>query len=484
MRVWNTPLSTGALIASTLIILAWNLSPQPASVHLGSITDSLIWGSPRGGVYVPPSPQRQGDPAQGYQYVVEGDYLKSGIPYDLFILAQGKSKHNFLQREGANKELPYNFNAVKAPNGILVVVPNCLQCHAQVFGDSLIVGLGSTDIDFTVNERTNTQVLKTLLKTFSGKNSAKYEAAEDFIRVTSSLSPNLVTEVKGVNAADRLAALLAAHRDPGTLHWNDSPSLPIPKEVIPTDVPAWWLLKKKNAMFYNGFGRGDFGKFLMASNLLTVTDTAEANEVDRHIPSVLSWLLTLQPPKYPHPIDSALAGTGKRLFESHCAHCHGTYGPSGQYPNLLIPEAVVGTDSLLYISNFQYPQFISWFNQSWFSSGPYPAQLSPFNGYIAPPLDGIWVTAPYFHNGSVPTLEAVLDSKSRPAYWSRWFGSQTKYDYDKVGWQYVVPKKGETPHSRTMYNTKLRGYGNYGHLFGDKLSKGERKALIEYLKTL
>lgn len=169
MRVRNTPLGIGALIASALVILAGRLSPQPASPHLGSITDSLIWKSPHGGVYVPPSPQRQGDPGQGYQYVVEGDYLKSGIPYDLFLLAQGKNKHNYLHREGANKELPYNFNAVKAPNGILVVVPNCLQCHAQVFDDSLIVGLGSTEIDFTVNQRSNTQLLKTLLKTFSGK---------------------------------------------------------------------------------------------------------------------------------------------------------------------------------------------------------------------------------------------------------------------------------------------------------------------------
>ena len=70
-----------------------------------------------------------------------------------------------------------------------------------------------------------------------------------------------------------LAALLVSHRDPQTLQWSDKNLLPLPNEIIPTDVPAWWLLKKKNAMFYNGFGRGDFGRFLMASNLLTVTDT-------------------------------------------------------------------------------------------------------------------------------------------------------------------------------------------------------------------
>jgi hypothetical protein len=313
------------------------------------------------------------------------------------------------------------------------------------------------------------------------QSSEKYAAAADFIRVTSTIAPFLVTKVKGVNAADRLAALLAAHRDPVTLHWSDTPRLSIPDRVVPTDVPAWWLLKKKHAMFYNGFGRGDFGKFLMASNLLTVSDSAEANTVDRQIPNVLSWLLTLEPPKYPRPIDTALAVRGQRLFNTSCARCHGTYGPSGSYPNLLIPESIIQTDSLLYSNNFQYPQFIDWFNLSWFSSGPYPAELSPFNGYIAPPLDGVWVTAPYFHNGSVPTLEAVLDSKKRPVYWSRYFGSKTKYDYKEVGFVYTT---SSTPGGTTVYNTTLPGYGNYGHTFGDKLSEKERREIIEYLKTL
>ncbi|HTJ13106.1 MAG TPA: hypothetical protein VL547_13820 [Dinghuibacter sp.] len=432
-------------------------------------------------VYIPPSGQRSGDPGLGYRYVVEGDYLKSGIPYDLYLMAYGKDKKHYLQRDSLNENIPYNFTAVKASNGVVVVVPNCLQCHAQVFGDKLIVGLGSTDVDFTHNERSGVTAMRNWLKTFSGGHSGKYEAAADFIKVTSAVAPGLVTHVRGVNAADRLAALLAAHRDPVTLRWKDTPALEIPDAVIPTDVPAWWLLKKKHAMFYNGFGRGDFGKFLMASNLLTVTDTAEANVVDRNIPNVLSWLLTLEPPKYPYPVDKPKATRGKYLFETYCENCHGSYGPQGGYPNLLIPEAIVGTDSLLYASNFQYPQFIDWFNNSWFSSGPYPAQLTPFNGYIAPPLDGIWITAPYFHNGSVPTLEAVLNSKERPVYWNRYQGNKTVYDYDAVGFRYTTPDK---PGGSSVYNTTLPGYGNYGHTFGDELTAGERKDLIEYLKTL
>jgi hypothetical protein len=36
----------------------------------------------------------------------------------------------------------------------------------------------------------------------------------------------------------------------------------------------------------------------------------------------------------------------------------------------------------------------------------------------------------------------------------------------------------------TVYNTTIPGYGNYGHTYGDRLSEQERKAIIEYLKTL
>jgi mono/diheme cytochrome c family protein len=37
---------------------------------------------------------------------------------------------------------------------------------------------------------------------------------------------------------------------------------------------------------------------------------------------------------------------------------------------------------------------------------------------------------------------------------------------------------------RSIYNTTLPGYGNYGHKFGDQLTDAQRKAVIEYLKTL
>ena len=254
--------------------------------------------------FIPPSVQRGGDAQKGYQYLITGDYLKSGLPYGYFNLLNGKDKHNYLNRTGKNATVPHGYNVIRNEKGIDVVVPTCLQCHAQVLNDSLVVGLGNTLLDFSNIGHSN-NFLRNLVTGFMQTVSpAQYEASKDLIRSMSTIAPMMETEVRGVNAADRLATLLVAHRDPETLEWKNEPILDIPNEVIPTDVPAWWLLKKKNAMFYNGFGRGDFGKFLMLSNILTVKDTAEAREVFSHFGDVLAYIKSIKAPKYPYPIES------------------------------------------------------------------------------------------------------------------------------------------------------------------------------------
>ncbi|MEO6721300.1 MAG: hypothetical protein ABIN67_13095 [Ferruginibacter sp.] len=457
-----------------LIVLFFITTICFAFINLG---DKLQEDEP---VYIPAGKQRDGDAKKGFQYLITGDYLKSGIPYSLFILGTGKDTTNYLNRQGNNKDLAHDFTAVKAPNGEMVVAPNCLQCHAQVFDGKLIVGLGNSLSDFTFNRERSALFAERFLKNLTGEQAKKYDAAKSFITSVKTISPRLIVPVKGVNAADGLAYLLVSYRDPQTLKWSDTNLLPLPTEIVPTDVPAWWLLKKKHAMFYNGFGRGDFGRFLMASNLLTVTDSSEAKEVDKHFNDVLAYINSIMPPKYPKPINEQLAAKGKDIFKTTCSVCHGTYGPDGKYPNLLIPASIIQTDSLLYTSNYSNPQFVDWFNKSWFTTGDHPAQLIPFKGYIAPPLDGVWITAPYMHNGSVPNLETMLNSKARPKFWQRSFSSPS-YNYEIPGWNYETKDAATT---NEVYNTTLKGYGNYGHEFGDKLSGGERKAVIEYLKTL
>jgi hypothetical protein len=171
------------------------------------------------------------------------------------------------------------------------------------------------------------------------------------------------------------------------------------------------------------------------------------------------------------------------VYEERCASCHGT--PS-EYPNLIVALDEVGTDPILATGATQFAErFVQWFNGSFYGELAY---LAPAPGYYAPPLDGIWATAPFLHNGSVPTLAALLDSTTRPRYWTRTFDS-TDYDPDAVGWRFTELDHGQAdePSSsqrKLIYDTTLLGYGNGGHTYGDELPPADRASLIEYLKTL
>ncbi|HET9280222.1 MAG TPA: hypothetical protein VFN95_18630, partial [Flavitalea sp.] len=68
-------------------------------------------------VYIPSSQQRTGgDPKKGFEYLIQGDYVKGGVPYNIYVLGIGKSKANFLERDGINEKISHEYTAVKAAN--------------------------------------------------------------------------------------------------------------------------------------------------------------------------------------------------------------------------------------------------------------------------------------------------------------------------------------------------------------------------------
>ncbi len=96
--------------------------------------------------------------------------------------------------------------------------------------------------------------------------------------------------------------------------------------------------------------------------------------------------------------------------------------------------------------------------------------------YRARPLTGVWATAPYLHNGSVPTLfDLITHPTNRP---TTFYVGSREFDPNNVGF-----RSDKTP-GAFLFDTRLPGNSNAGHDYGTTLTADQRWDLIEYLKTL
>jgi len=98
---------------------------------------------------------------------------------------------------------------------------------------------------------------------------------------------------------------------------------------------------------------------------------------------------------------------------------------------------------------------------------------------MAQALDGLWARAPYLHNGSVPNLADLLSppDKRPPTF----VVGYDVYDQQRVGFV----SEGDAARAQgRVFDTRLPGNGNGGHLYGTSLPEADKQALLEYLKTL
>ncbi|WP_299365059.1 c-type cytochrome [uncultured Paracoccus sp.] len=466
-----------ALLAAGLAI-AWLGGFMPSSSGL----DTAGYRSPTGEVLA--TQQRPGDPAAGYHALVNQPYVSCGMPYEAWLrLAPETDPADLLPgREGRNAELPYYLTAHVNADGVEIVSNNCLVCHAARIGDEVVVGLGNAFADFTADPRSLvTQVGQYV------RGPAQTAAWQHWADRVEGIAPYIRTSTVGMNPATNLSWALMAHRDPATMAWSPTPLLdPPPETPVPLRTPPWWWMGKKNAMFYTTIGRGDHSRYMLFASLLCADTVEELRRIDSYAPDIRAFLENLEPPAFPGDIDTDLAAEGRTVFEENCARCHGTYGATPDYPNLVIPLDRIGTDPTYAetMTNGSLDRFYEWVARS-----PHDGTVraAPARGYIAPPLDGIWSAAPYLHNGSVPSLAALLDSRLRPRYWRHAAGAA--YDAEQMGWRHEVLEAGKNaaagPAERVqIYDTTLPGYGNGGHRYGDDLSAQQRRQVLEYLKSL
>lgn len=347
------------------------------------------------------------------------------------------------------------------------VTIDCMLCHSSSIAGQPVMGLGNPSLD-----------LQMLMEDLARAQGFK------------PTSPVTFSHVRGTFEATATTEYLFHFRD-ADLNVVDSGPAPAYATTC-EDVPAWWNMKRKKTIYHAGTTPSTSVRTLMAFMLSPLNSGKYIKDQETTFRDIQAYLFSLEAPKYPFAIDEKKAEAGKELFVLNCAKCHGTYGSERKYPNRVVDLETIGTDRGL--SDAYREPGIKRFNDSWFGkeTGPdgKPIQAKITDGYQAPPLDGVWATAPYFHNGSAPTIYHVLNSKERPKIFTRSFRTgKDDYDSARLGWKFTVldrtpAKDAAASERRKVYDTTQPGRGNGGHTFGDKLTEEERAAVMEYLKTL
>lgn len=283
---------------------------------------------------------------------------------------------------------------------------------------------------------------------------------------------------------------------------------------------VWWNLKYKNRWLSDGSvvsGNPVYTNFLW-NEIGRGTDLHELEAWLNRSRSVIEELTTAvfasEAPHFtdffpPEKINIERAKQGEALFNTACKKCHGTYiknwslADSGNLSPVerlktaevryleKTPVINVGTDPHRRIGMESLEKGLNPLAISKKNGVLIRAQ----NGYVPPPLVGIWARFPYFHNNSVPNLCALLSRASeRPkTYWSgEMIDPEMDFDSDCVGY----PTGDKTPNqwkksAEHRYDTSIAGMSSSGH--DEKIflkdgveiySKEQKRDLIEFLKTL
>jgi processive rubber oxygenase RoxA-like protein len=291
------------------------------------------------------------------------------------------------------------------------------------------------------------------------------------------------------------------------LNW-DFEQLPERERVGVVDFPAVFLQAPKQGMQLHWDGNNT--KFSERNRSAAFGTGATPPILDRaSLKRMEDWLETAEPPRFadvfPGQFDAALAAAGAPVYARECAGCHGASGRdfTGAYVGKVTTIAEIGTDRAR-LDNYTRDLAV---NQNALYADWGSERFQTFrktDGYANAPLDGVWLRAPYLHNGSVPTLEALLSPPAaRPRAFLRGYDV---YDPRAMGFVsdpgridpglhgrlfcYVTTAEaaadcpaGAPPMHGACDAGPCRGNGNGGHLYGVTLPAEQKRALIEHLKT-
>jgi len=198
--------------------------------------------------------------------------------------------------------------------------------------------------------------------------------------------------------------------------------------------------------------------------------------------AVFAFLGRYHAPAFPGVMDRASADRGRMVYAAQCASCHGVYSNDVRPRLVSFPNWIgdVGTDPAR-AAAFT-PQLASAVETTPVRKTIAAAHTGQ---YVAPPLSGLWLSAPYLHNGSVPTLMALLTPSGRP---KQFLVGGHRLDLTAMGIDLTARgtyPAGYVPWSTPqVLDTTKPGLSNAGHTYGAGLSPRQKQDLINYLKLL
>ena len=425
------------------------------------------------------------DAARGYRFLTEKAYLPPDFDQSTFdevwqvwpepLRSQAKeasleqrrrmafARYGLTSRPGDNSGKPLQYVVDEDGNWTM----SCFACHGgQVRGQ---VVPGSPNSNFA---------LMTLTEDIRA---TKFRLGKPLARMDIGSLVMPLGTTNGTTNAVMFGVALMAYRDADLNFYSNR--LPPPMVHHDMDTPPWWHFKKRSHIYIDGFAQKGV-RGLMQFVLVKENGPDAFRRWEKDFRDIYAYIESLQAPKYPFHIDRELANTGERVFFDTCAECHGTYGPHESYPQRIVPIDEIGTDRVrLDALSVKHRQN---YGRSWFAHNGQHDTIEQPGGYLAPPLDGVWATGPYFHNGSVPTLWHVLRPRDRPAVWKR---VDSEFDQPRVGPMVIeledMPRSLPDKQARRQYfDTRAFGKSADGHRFPDELDESQKRAVLEYLKTL
>lgn len=240
-----------------------------------------------------------------------------------------------------------------------------------------------------------------------------------------------------------------------------------------TDFPSLWKMGQRKGQRFHAGGEAKTVYAVIATSAFGAGSLPDFGFESRNL-WIENFISELAPPHYPLDLNKELISKGKTIYRRECAECHAL---DGARIGTVIPIDEIATDPA-HVDTWQ-PKDAKRFSRLLSRVGVKNAELYAATGYVAKPLVGVWLLAPYLHNGSVPNLTTLLmPPQERPRSFYRGYDV---IDQSNVGF---ISVGSEAEQAGFLFDTSLKGNKNSGHDYGTHLQQDQKQALIEYIKTL